>query len=29
MVQTMTIYAIGSAVAAIPLSAATSGWRRK
>ncbi|MER8067327.1 MFS transporter [Streptomyces sp. NPDC094034] len=29
MGQSVTIYAIGSAVAAIPLSAATSGWRRK
>jgi predicted MFS family arabinose efflux permease len=29
MGQAVTIYAIGSAVAAIPLSAATSGWRRK
>ncbi|MFF4599431.1 MFS transporter [Amycolatopsis sp. NPDC001319] len=29
MGQAVTIYAIGSAVAAIPLSAATSRWRRK
>jgi predicted MFS family arabinose efflux permease len=29
MGQSVTIYAIGSAVAAVPLSAATSGWRRK
>ncbi len=29
MGQAVTIYAIGSAVAAIPLSAATAGWRRK
>jgi predicted MFS family arabinose efflux permease len=29
MGQAVTIYAVGSAVAAIPLSAATSGWRRK
>ena len=29
MGQSVTIYAIGSAVAAIPLSAASSGWRRK
>ncbi|WP_236809151.1 MFS transporter [Amycolatopsis albispora] len=27
--QTVTVYAIGTAVAAIPLSAATAGWRRK
>lgn len=27
--QTVTIYAIGTALAAIPLSAATAGWRRK
>ncbi|MGI8308865.1 MFS transporter [Saccharopolyspora hattusasensis] len=29
MGQAVTIYAIGTAVAAIPLSAATAGWRRK
>ncbi|WP_344172930.1 MFS transporter [Kribbella lupini] len=29
MGQAVTVYAIGSAVAAIPLSAATSGWGRK
>ncbi|MDQ0923873.1 putative MFS family arabinose efflux permease [Pseudarthrobacter sp. W1I19] len=29
MGQSVTIYAIGSAVAAVPLSAATSAWRRK
>jgi predicted MFS family arabinose efflux permease len=29
MGQSVTIYAIGTAVAAIPLSAATAGWRRK
>ncbi|MFE3902065.1 MFS transporter [Streptomyces sp. NPDC059153] len=29
MGQSVTIYAIGSAVTAIPLSAATSGWRRR
>jgi predicted MFS family arabinose efflux permease len=27
--QTVTVYAIGTALAAIPLSAATAGWRRK
>ncbi|WP_202638228.1 MFS transporter [Bailinhaonella thermotolerans] len=27
--QTVTIYAIGTALTAIPLTAATSGWRRK
>lgn len=27
--QTVTIYAIGTAVTAIPLTAATAGWRRK
>lgn len=27
--QTMTIYAIGTALTAIPLTAATAGWRRK
>ncbi|MFD4192675.1 MFS transporter [Amycolatopsis thermoflava] len=29
MGQAVTIYAIGTALAAIPLSAATAGWRRK
>ncbi|MFC3980361.1 MULTISPECIES: MFS transporter [Streptosporangium] len=29
MGQAVTIYAIGTAVAAIPLTAATAGWRRK
>lgn len=27
--QTVTIYAIGTALTAIPLTAATAGWRRK
>ena len=27
--QSVTIYAIGTALTAIPLSAATAGWRRK
>ncbi|MGO4421981.1 MFS transporter, partial [Streptomyces sp. MCAF7] len=29
MGQSVTIYAIGTALTAIPLSAATAGWRRK
>ena len=29
MGQSVTIYALGTAITAIPLSAATSGWRRK
>ncbi|MBK3588718.1 MFS transporter, partial [Streptomyces sp. MBT57] len=27
--QTVTVYAIGTALTAIPLTAATAGWRRK
>jgi predicted MFS family arabinose efflux permease len=29
MGQSVTIYAVGTALTAIPLSAATAGWRRK